>query len=180
VAARRVVVNPAHYGRDRQLETCLQCHLETTSSPLPFQVRRYEQPAFAYTPGKALADYFIPAITKTKFDAMRVASADPDVTLVPGEGSMMVFVSRNAAGVSGVTATTTPQAFYQPFYDGSAETTFTQSGTSGFGIVWVPGLDVGTATISVKDVGGVAGSVTGPIFEGGITFANIILGPSAP
>ena len=59
VAARRTIVNPAGYGRERQLETCLQCHLETTSSPLPFQIRRYEQPAFSYTPGKSLADYFI-------------------------------------------------------------------------------------------------------------------------
>ncbi len=57
--ARRVIANPATFDRDRQLETCMQCHLETTSSPLPFQIRRYEQPAFSYTPGKALGDYFI-------------------------------------------------------------------------------------------------------------------------
>jgi Tfp pilus assembly protein PilF len=37
----------------------MQCHLEPTSSPLPFQIRRYEQPVFSYTPGKALGDYFI-------------------------------------------------------------------------------------------------------------------------
>ena len=58
-AARRAIVNPANLDRDRQLETCLQCHLETTSSPLPFQIRRYEQPPFSYIPGKPLADYFI-------------------------------------------------------------------------------------------------------------------------
>jgi tetratricopeptide (TPR) repeat protein len=57
--ALRAIVNPATLERDRQLETCMQCHLETTSSPLPFQIRRYEQPAFSYTPGKPLADYFI-------------------------------------------------------------------------------------------------------------------------
>ena len=56
---RGAVANPADFPRDRQLETCMQCHLETTSSPLPFQVRRYEHPAFAYSPGKALADYFV-------------------------------------------------------------------------------------------------------------------------
>jgi predicted CXXCH cytochrome family protein len=58
-AARRAIVNPAALDRDRQLETCMQCHLETTSSPLPFQVRRYEQPAFSFTPGKPLGDHFI-------------------------------------------------------------------------------------------------------------------------
>jgi len=121
-----------------------------------------------------LADYFIPAILKTDFDALRAGSADPDVTLVPGEGSMMVFVSRNGVGVSGVTATSSP-AFYQPFYDGATEFAWTQTATLSAGVVWVPGLDVGTATINVKDANAVAGMVTGPIFDGGITFANIIL-----
>jgi Tfp pilus assembly protein PilF len=58
-ASRRTIVNPATLDRERQLETCMQCHLESTSSPLPFQVRRYEHPPFSYTPGKPLSDYFI-------------------------------------------------------------------------------------------------------------------------
>ena len=58
-AARRSIVNPATLDRDRQLETCMQCHLEPTSSPLPFQIRRYDRAAFSYTPGQALGDYFI-------------------------------------------------------------------------------------------------------------------------
>lgn len=56
---RRAIANPATFDRDRQLETCMQCHLEPTSSPLPFQIRRYEHPALSYTPGKALGDHFI-------------------------------------------------------------------------------------------------------------------------
>lgn len=58
-ASRRTIVNPGKLDRERQLETCMQCHLESTSTPLPFQVRRYEHPPFSYTPGKALSDYFI-------------------------------------------------------------------------------------------------------------------------
>jgi Tfp pilus assembly protein PilF len=58
-AARRAITNPANLDRDRQLDTCMQCHLETTSSPLPFQIRRYEHPAFSFAPGKPLADHFI-------------------------------------------------------------------------------------------------------------------------
>ena len=38
------IVNPARLDRDRQLEACMQCHLESTSSPLPFRIQRYEQP----------------------------------------------------------------------------------------------------------------------------------------
>jgi Tfp pilus assembly protein PilF len=58
-AARRAIVNPAKLDRGRQLETCMQCHLESTSSPLPFQIRRAEHPPFSYAPGKPLSDYFI-------------------------------------------------------------------------------------------------------------------------
>jgi tetratricopeptide (TPR) repeat protein len=53
------IVNPARLDRDRQLEACMQCHLESTSSPLPFRIQRYEQPPFSYAPGKPLSDYFI-------------------------------------------------------------------------------------------------------------------------
>lgn len=56
---RRAIVNPAKLERNRQLDVCLQCHLETTSSPLPFQIQRFENPASAFTPGKDLGDYFI-------------------------------------------------------------------------------------------------------------------------
>jgi tetratricopeptide (TPR) repeat protein len=58
-AARRSIVNPATLDRDRQLETCMQCHLEPTSSPLPFQIRRYDRAPFSYIPGQTLGDHFI-------------------------------------------------------------------------------------------------------------------------
>jgi len=56
-AGRRAIANPGTFDRERQLETCMQCHFETTSSPLPFQMRRSGHPAFSYTPGQSLADY---------------------------------------------------------------------------------------------------------------------------
>jgi predicted CXXCH cytochrome family protein len=37
----------------------MQCHLEPTSSPLPFRIRRYEQAPFAYVPGQPLSEHFI-------------------------------------------------------------------------------------------------------------------------
>ena len=57
--ARGAIVNPATLDRERQLEVCMQCHLEPTSSPLPFQIRRYEQPPFSYRPGQPLSSAFI-------------------------------------------------------------------------------------------------------------------------
>ena len=78
-AARRTIVNPARLSRERRLEACLQCHLESTSSPLPFQIRRYEHPPFSYTPGKPLSDYFIhfdhaPGAGSARDDKFEIAS----------------------------------------------------------------------------------------------------------
>ncbi|MEO8737337.1 MAG: tetratricopeptide repeat protein, partial [Edaphobacter sp.] len=56
-AIRAAIVNPARLGRDRQMEVCMECHLETTSSPLPNSIRRYEREPFSYRPGEPLADY---------------------------------------------------------------------------------------------------------------------------
>ena len=58
-SARRAIVHPGKLNRERQLEVCLQCHLEPTSSPLPFQLRRYGRPSRSYVPGTPLADTFL-------------------------------------------------------------------------------------------------------------------------
>ena len=50
---RRAIVNPGTLDRERQLEVCLQCHLEPTSSPLPFQLRRVGRPPHVLCPGNA-------------------------------------------------------------------------------------------------------------------------------
>jgi predicted CXXCH cytochrome family protein len=53
------IVNPAKLSRDRNLEVCMQCHLETTSAPLPYAVRRVGRGVFSYKPGELLSDYAI-------------------------------------------------------------------------------------------------------------------------
>lgn len=58
-AGRRAIANPGRFDRERQLEACMQCHLESTSGPLPFRIRRYEHEPFSYVPGEPLGDYFI-------------------------------------------------------------------------------------------------------------------------
>src|ERR1700722_14669186 len=54
---RAAIVNPAKLNRDRQLEVCMQCHLETTHFPLPSQILRYSQRPFSYRPGEPLGNY---------------------------------------------------------------------------------------------------------------------------
>jgi predicted CXXCH cytochrome family protein len=53
------IVNPARLSRDRQLELCMQCHLETTSFRLPSAINRYARGIFSYRPGEPLADYVL-------------------------------------------------------------------------------------------------------------------------
>ena len=57
--ARRSIINPAHLSLERQMEVCMQCHLESTAFPLPFSLRRYDRDAFSYRPGEALSDYVL-------------------------------------------------------------------------------------------------------------------------
>jgi predicted CXXCH cytochrome family protein len=54
---RKLIVNPARLDRDRQMDVCQQCHLETTSGPLPHMIRRFDREPFSYRPGEPLGDY---------------------------------------------------------------------------------------------------------------------------
>jgi tetratricopeptide (TPR) repeat protein len=54
---RSSIVNPGELPRDRQLEVCMQCHLETSSSNMPNQIRAYDRGVFSYRPGQPLGDY---------------------------------------------------------------------------------------------------------------------------
>jgi len=54
---RAAIVNPKRLAPDRELEVCMQCHLETTSLDLPHAVRRFDHGPFSYRPGQPLADF---------------------------------------------------------------------------------------------------------------------------
>ncbi|MBI3281259.1 MAG: tetratricopeptide repeat protein [Acidobacteria bacterium] len=58
-AVRAAIFNPKRAGRDRQLEVCMQCHLESTSRPLPYSLVRYERGVFSYRIGQPLPDYIL-------------------------------------------------------------------------------------------------------------------------
>lgn len=53
------IVNPARLSADRQVEICMQCHLETTQAPLPGSLKRFDRGVFSYRPGEVLADYIV-------------------------------------------------------------------------------------------------------------------------
>jgi predicted CXXCH cytochrome family protein len=56
---RAAIVNPARLAPERQLEVCMQCHLETTTFPLPNAIQRFERGTFSYRPGEPLSDYIL-------------------------------------------------------------------------------------------------------------------------
>ncbi|MCB1020400.1 MAG: hypothetical protein KDC27_10755, partial [Acidobacteria bacterium] len=51
------IVNPARLSPERQMEVCYQCHLETTSRPLPNIVHKFGRGVFSYVPGEPLGEY---------------------------------------------------------------------------------------------------------------------------
>jgi predicted CXXCH cytochrome family protein len=53
------IVNPAKLGAERAMEVCMQCHLETTSRPLPNSLLRVGRGAFSYRPGEPLEDFVL-------------------------------------------------------------------------------------------------------------------------
>jgi len=56
---RAAIVNPKRLDPDREIEVCLQCHLETTSTNLPHSIRRFDRAPFSYVPGQPLGDFLI-------------------------------------------------------------------------------------------------------------------------
>ena len=58
-AIRSSIVNPARLSPERQIEVCIQCHLETTSFPFPHSIAKYDRGPFSYQPGEPLGDFML-------------------------------------------------------------------------------------------------------------------------
>jgi predicted CXXCH cytochrome family protein len=56
---RAAIVNPARLGKDRQMEVCMQCHLQTTSTRLPGLIRPFDREPFSYLPGQPLGNFIL-------------------------------------------------------------------------------------------------------------------------
>ena len=56
---RAAIVNPKRLSPEREMEVCLQCHLETTSQLLPHSIQRQGRAPFSYVPGQPLGDFRI-------------------------------------------------------------------------------------------------------------------------
>ena len=56
---RTAIVNPARLSPERQMEVCMQCHLETSSLRLPATLLRSGRGIFSYRPGEPLENYIL-------------------------------------------------------------------------------------------------------------------------
>jgi len=75
---RKAIVNPARLTAERREEVCIQCHLETTSFPLPNSIPRYGGGPFDYRAGEALsADwlFFDHAASSGREDKFEIVNA---------------------------------------------------------------------------------------------------------
>lgn len=57
--ARLLIYNPGRQSVERQLEVCMQCHLESTSRALPYSIVRFDREPYSYRPAEPLASYVI-------------------------------------------------------------------------------------------------------------------------
>ena len=72
---RKAIVNPAKLDRNRQVDVCMQCHLETSSSHEPNEIRRYNRGVLSYRPGQDLGDYkiFFDPVSNQRDDRFEIA-----------------------------------------------------------------------------------------------------------
>ena len=54
---RAAIVNPKRLSPDRELEVCMQCHLQTSALSLPHSLLRFDSGPFSYVPGQPMASF---------------------------------------------------------------------------------------------------------------------------
>ncbi len=57
VEIRSKIVNPAKLPRDRQMEVCMECHMETSALHVPNAIRNYDRGPYSFHPGEKLGDF---------------------------------------------------------------------------------------------------------------------------
>ena len=54
---RAAIVNPKRLSPERELEVCMQCHLQTTAFSLPHSIQRFGSGPFSYVPGEPMGSF---------------------------------------------------------------------------------------------------------------------------
>ena len=56
---RASILNPSRLSPSRQMDLCMQCHLEPTSSQIPSLIRRFNRGPFSFTAGEPLSNFML-------------------------------------------------------------------------------------------------------------------------
>lgn len=67
---RSKIVNPGKLPRDRQMDVCMECHMETSALHVPNAIRNYDRAPYSFHPGEKLGDF------KTYFERPKDPKAD--------------------------------------------------------------------------------------------------------
>jgi Tfp pilus assembly protein PilF len=51
------ILNPSHLTTDRQMDICMQCHLQSTAAALPSEIRHFGRAPFSYNPAEPLTAF---------------------------------------------------------------------------------------------------------------------------
>jgi predicted CXXCH cytochrome family protein len=70
VEIRSKIVNPAKLPRDRQMEVCMECHMETSALHVPNVIRNYDRGPYSFHPSEKLGDF------KTYFERPKDSRGD--------------------------------------------------------------------------------------------------------
>lgn len=109
----------------------------------------------------------IPAIDSLVYDDMLAIT---NATLGAG-GALIARVGRNGSPVAGVVATASPSPSSEIYYDGASTLEWQLDATGGNGIVWIPSIASGTASLSFDNGVNQTSLVDISIFSDTITFA---------
>lgn len=124
------------------------------------------------TSHRPFGDYQIPVMPKTMFTSMLTTNS---ISPIPGEGTIMAEVLKDAIGHPNCVATTTPVSPDGELYDTGSEFLWGRGATGGFGAIFVPGVvESPMASIKVTPPTPEA-AVTVPVavYDGAITFVTV-------
>lgn len=110
----------------------------------------------------------IPALASTVYTDMLAAT---NAIVIGGNGVIIAQVGRMGTPTAGITALATPQPDSEVYYDGASVTEWEVDATGASGIIWIPSLPTGSASLAL-DSGTAQATITNiQVFADTISFA---------
>ncbi|MDQ3368406.1 MAG: hypothetical protein M3680_23520 [Myxococcota bacterium] len=114
-----------------------------------------------------------PVIPAIGSDAYLDLQTTNGVILSPGQGSVVLRVTRGGAPLAGAIVVASPVPQYPTFYDGANAMVWDEDATGGAGVAWLPGASTGTAAITITPPSGAAVADVLPVEDQAITYATV-------